>query len=48
MNLYELFIGAILTDQINPDQARVVVMEEKPELEAVTIRMNLALYQRTS
>ena len=45
--LYELFIGAILADQINPDQASVVVVEEKPELEAVAIRMNLALYQRT-
>ena len=48
MYLYELFIGPILTDQINPDQASVVVVEEKPELEAVAIRMNLALYQRTS
>ena len=48
MYLDELLIGPILTDQINPDQASVVVVEEKPELEAVAIRMNLALYQRTS
>ena len=48
MYLYELFIGAILTDQLNLDLASVVVVEEKPELEAVAIRMNLALYQRTS
>ena len=48
MNLYELFIGAILTDQVNPDQASVDVVEEIPELEAVAVRMNLTLYQRTS
>ena len=47
MYLDELLIGPILTDQINPDQASVVVVEEKPELEAVAIGMNLALYQRT-
>lgn len=48
MYLYELFIGAILTDQVNPDQASVNVVEEIPELEAVPIRIYLALYQRTS
>ena len=48
MYLYELFIGAILTDQVNPDQASVNVVEEIPELEAVSVGIYLALYQRTS
>ena len=48
MYLYELFICTILADQIDPDQAGVVVVEEIPELEAVSVGIYLALYQRTS
>lgn len=48
MYFYKLLVCAILADQIDPDQAGVVIVKEEPELETVSVRVNLTVDQGAS